>query len=63
MSPVGPLFRGFMYLLASLTFNAVSIIRDDDEAVAKAEYDFALILDGLSQARCEIERVVGGARD
>lgn len=57
--PVGPLFRGFLYHLLSLCFNAISIITDEEEAVAKAEYDLGLIADALMQAREEVARIVG----
>lgn len=55
--PTGYLFRGIIYHLLSLTFNAISIIKDEDEAVAKAAWDFANIQDFLEQAASEIEKV------
>lgn len=59
--PSGPLFRGFVYHLMSLTFNAVSIIKDEEEAVAKAMYDLGVLEDGLAQARNAIAAVLAGA--
>jgi hypothetical protein len=56
--PTGSLFRGFVYHLMSLTFNALSIIKDEEEAVAKAMYDLRVLEDGLDQARKEIIAVL-----
>lgn len=53
-----PLFRGTLLHLSSLLFNAITIIKDEDEAMAKAEYDFGVIKDFLNQARAEVARVI-----
>lgn len=50
-SPAEFLFRGSVLNLLSLTYNAISIIADDDETVAKAEYDFLNLLEALDAAR------------
>jgi hypothetical protein len=52
------LFRGTLLHLTSLTFNAVTIIKDEDEALAKAQYDFSVIQDFLNQARADVARVI-----
>lgn len=57
-SPLFSLFRGSMLMLLSLTYNAVSIIADEDEAVAKAEYDFGNLLDCLEEGMVEVSQVL-----
>lgn len=57
-SPCALLFRGVLSHLLSLTFNAITIIKDEDEAVAKAEFDFANLMDFLEQARAEVVNVM-----
>lgn len=57
-SPGSLMFRGSLLHLLSLCFNAASIIRDDDEAVAKASYDFALIVEFLEAARSEVQSAI-----
>ncbi|WP_126444176.1 motility associated factor glycosyltransferase family protein [Sulfuricystis multivorans] len=52
------LFRGTLLHLMSLCFNAASIIEDDDEAIAKATYDFGLILEFMEAARNEVLRAI-----
>jgi hypothetical protein len=37
-----------------MTFNAVTIIKDEDEALAKAEFDYSNLIDFIQQARVEI---------
>jgi hypothetical protein len=56
-TPPYVLFRGTLLMLMSLTYNAISIIEDEDEAVAKAEYDFGNLMDCLEHARSEVARV------
>ncbi|MFN3883346.1 MAG: 6-hydroxymethylpterin diphosphokinase MptE-like protein [Rhodocyclaceae bacterium] len=58
-SPAGILFQGTVFNLLSLCYNALSIIRDEDEAVAKAEYDFINLMDALQAGRAEISRALG----
>lgn len=50
------LFRGTVLNLLSLTYNAISLIADPDEAAAKAQYDFLNLLDALEAARAEVLR-------
>lgn len=57
-SPAGWLFRGTVNQLLSLSYNAISVIKDKDEAVAKAEFDFANLMDCLDQARVEVAQVL-----
>lgn len=57
-SPGSLMFRGSLLHLLSLCFNAASIIRDDDEAVAKASFDFALIMEFMEAARSEVQRAI-----
>lgn len=45
------LFRGTLIMLLSLSYNALSVIEDEDEAVAKVEYDFTNLMDCLQEAR------------
>lgn len=52
------LFRGTVLHLSSFAFNAITIIKDEDEALAKAEYDFGNMLDFLHEARAEVQRVL-----
>lgn len=52
------MFRGTLLHLLSLAFNAASIIVDDDEAVAKATYDFSLIIEFLDAARSEVLKAI-----
>lgn len=52
------LFRGGVLMLLSLTYNAISIIKDEDEAVAKAAFDFANLMDFLDQGRVEVEQAL-----
>jgi hypothetical protein len=58
-APLFPLFRGTVLHLASLAHNALSIIVDEEEAAAKAVYDFENLKDFLAQARTEIVSVLG----
>lgn len=55
------LFRGTALNLLSLTYNALTLIADPDEAVAKAEYDFLNLLDALEAARSEVLRTCASA--
>ncbi len=57
------LFRGTVLNLLSLTYNAISTIIDEEEAVMKAEYDFMNLMDALDAGRAEIVRVLGIASD
>jgi hypothetical protein len=50
-TPASVLCRGSLLYLLSLTYTATSIILDDEEAVAKATYDFGLIQAFLAEAR------------
>ena len=59
--PMGVLLRGALFHLLSLTYNAITIIKDEEEAVAKAEFDFNNIFDFLSQARDEVAKAIEGA--
>jgi hypothetical protein len=54
--PCALLFRGAVFHQLSMTFNAVTIIKDEDEVLAKAEFDFANMLDFLQQARREVAK-------
>jgi len=54
--PCGLLFRGAVFHQLSMTFNAVTIIKDEDEVLAKAEFDFSNMLDFLQQARREVAK-------
>jgi len=56
--PCALLFRGTLSRLLSMAFNAVTIIRDQDEALAKAEWDFSNIVDFLNQARIEVNNKI-----
>lgn len=56
--PCALLFRGAIFQLLSLTFNAITIIKDEDEVLAKAEFDFGNMLDFLKQAKIEVEKQV-----
>ena len=60
-TPVACLFRGSLLMLLSLSYNAISIIADEDEAVAKADYDFGVVADFLEAARTELKQVLAGA--
>jgi hypothetical protein len=53
-APASLTFRGTLISLLSLTYNAISIITDEDEAVAKAAFDFDNLLEFLATARAEI---------
>ncbi len=57
-TPSSLMFRGTLLHLLSLAFNATSIILDDDEAVAKAVYDFGLIDEFMQAARREVSRAI-----
>lgn len=59
--PASAMFQGTIVLLLSLTYNMLSVIADDDEAVAKAQWDFANLLDALSTARAEVLHAIRGA--
>ena len=52
--PSGLLFRGTTARLLSMAYNAATIIKDKDEALAKAEWDFANMVDCLHEARSEV---------
>lgn len=52
--PCGLLFRGTTARLLSMAYNAATIIKDHDEALAKAEWDFANLVDCLHEARGEV---------
>ena len=52
--PCGLLFRGTTARLLSMAYNAATIIKDSDEALAKAEWDFANMVDCLHEARGEV---------
>jgi len=56
--PTDLLFRGVMFMLMSLTFNAITITKDEDEAVAKAKFDFGNLLDFLVHARDDVAKFV-----
>jgi len=56
--PCALLFRGALFHLLSMMFNAIAIIKDEDEALAKAEFDFDNLLDFLEQARVEVVNVI-----
>jgi hypothetical protein len=47
-------FRGTAARLLSMAYNAVTIIKDSDEALAKAEWDFANLVECLHEARDEV---------
>jgi hypothetical protein len=57
-SPASLMFRGTLLHLLSLSFNTASIILDDDEAAAKASYDFGVILEFMEAARQEVLRAI-----
>lgn len=57
-TPAAILFQGTVFNLLSLCYNALSIIADEDEAVAKAEYDFNNLMDALQAGRAELLRVL-----
>jgi hypothetical protein len=50
-------FRGGLLNLLSLTYNAITIIKDEDEAVAKAVFDFSNIMEFLNQAILKVGSV------
>ncbi|MEZ0223743.1 MAG: motility associated factor glycosyltransferase family protein [Alphaproteobacteria bacterium] len=52
--PSALLFRGTSARLLSMAYNAVTIIKDSDEALAKAEWDFENLVDCLHEARDEV---------
>ncbi len=52
--PCALLFRGTTSRLLSMAYNAATIIKDQDEALAKAEWDFGNLLDCLHEAREEV---------
>lgn len=52
------LLSGTVLNLLSLCYSAISIIHAEDEAVAKAQYDFMNVLDALAAARAEVARVL-----
>jgi hypothetical protein len=52
--PCALLFRGTSSRLLSMAYNAVTIIKDQDEALAKAEWDFSNLIDCLHEAREEV---------
>ena len=58
--PCALLFRGAVFHQLSMTFNAVTIIKDEDEVLAKAEFDFSNMLDFLQQARQEVVKHMSG---
>lgn len=61
--PCALLFRGTVARLLSMTYNAIGIIRDEEEALAKAESDFSNLLDFLHAARQELDvNVIKGMR-
>lgn len=54
--PCSMLFRGTLFELLSMAFNAVTIIKDEEEVLAKAEFDFSNMKDFLQHARDEVEK-------
>jgi hypothetical protein len=54
LNPCALMFRGVLFHLLSMTFNATTIIKDEDEALAKAEFDYSNLIDFMQQARAEI---------
>jgi hypothetical protein len=52
--PCALLFRGTTSRLLSMAYNAITIIKDQDEALAKAEWDFSNLIDCLHEAREEV---------
>jgi hypothetical protein len=56
--PCSLLFRGTTSRLLSMAFNAMTIIRDQDEALAKAEWDLSNLVDFLHQARIEVNNKI-----
>lgn len=56
--PCALLFRGTLSRLLSMAFNAMTIILDQEEALAKAEWDFSNIVDFLYQARIEVNKKI-----
>lgn len=52
--PCALLFRGTSARLLSMAYNAIAIIQDVDEGMAKAEWDFANLVDCLHEARSEV---------
>lgn len=52
--PCALVFRGTAARLLSMAYNAVTIIKDSDEALAKAEWDFANLVECLHEARSEV---------
>jgi len=52
--PCALLFRGTAARLLSMAYNAVTIIKDQEEALAKAEWDFANLVECLHEARAEV---------
>ncbi len=55
-APSALLFRGAVFHLLSMTFNAITIIKDEDEVLAKASFDFSNLLDFLKAGRAEVVR-------
>lgn len=54
----GILFRGTVFNLLSLCYNALTIIADGEEAVAKAEYDLDNLMDALEAGRDLVRRAL-----
>jgi hypothetical protein len=60
-TPGSVLFRGTLLRFLSLCYHSASIIVDEDEAVAKAMYDFSLISEFLEESRNEVLRAMSNA--
>lgn len=52
--PCALLFRGTAARLLSMAYNAMTIIKDREEALAKAEWDFSNLIDCLHEARSKV---------
>ena len=57
-TPMSVLFRGALLHMMSLTYSAITIIKDDEETLAKASYDFSNMLDFMTEARREVAEVL-----
>lgn len=57
-TPASAMFRGLVLMLMSLAYNAMTIIDDEEEAVAKVQFDFANLFDCLAAGRAEVAKAM-----
>jgi hypothetical protein len=60
-TPASAMFRGVVLMLMSLAYNAMTIIEDEEEAVAKVQYDFANLLECLAEGRAEVVKAMAAS--